>query len=65
MVQRYRRSFTNAERTEMWDRWQRGESLRAIGRTFGKPSSWSAIAPWWDTSATPSSLKVGVNTVRT
>jgi len=23
----------------MWDRWQRGESLRAIGRAFGKPSS--------------------------
>jgi IS30 family transposase len=39
MVQRYRRGFTAAERTEMWDRWQRGESLRAIGRAFGKPSS--------------------------
>jgi len=39
MVQRYRRGFTTAERTEMWDRWQRGESLRAIGRTFGKPPS--------------------------
>jgi IS30 family transposase len=39
MVQRYRRGFTGAERTEMWDRLQRGESLRAIGRTFGKPSS--------------------------
>ena len=39
MVQRYRRGFTVAERTEMWDRWQRGESLRAIGRAFGKPSS--------------------------
>jgi IS30 family transposase len=23
----------------MWDRWQRGESLRSIGRVFGKPSS--------------------------
>ena len=39
MVQRYRRGFTAAERSEMWDRWQRGESLRAIGRAFGKPSS--------------------------
>ena len=39
MVQRYRHGFTTAERTEMWDRWQRGESLRAIGRTFGKPYS--------------------------
>ena len=36
--QRYRRGFTAAERTELWDRWQRGESLKAIGRAFGKPS---------------------------
>jgi IS30 family transposase len=39
MVQRYRRGFSVAERTELWDRWQRGESLKAIGRAFGKPSS--------------------------
>lgn len=39
MKQRYRRGFSTAERTELWDRWQRGESLRAIGRAFGKPSS--------------------------
>src|SRR5512147_1259474 len=25
--------------TELWDRWQGGESLKAIGRAFGKPSS--------------------------
>ena len=36
---RYRRGFTAAEKTELWDRWQRGESLKAIGRAFGKPSS--------------------------
>ncbi len=35
----YRRGFTAAETTELWDRWQRGESLKAIGRAFGKPSS--------------------------
>jgi IS30 family transposase len=35
----YFRGFTAAERTELWDRWQRGESLKAIGRAFGKPSS--------------------------
>ena len=28
-----------AEKTELWDRWQRGESLKAIGRAFSKPSS--------------------------
>jgi IS30 family transposase len=36
---RFRRGFTGAEKTELWDRWQRGESLKAIGRAFGKPSS--------------------------
>jgi hypothetical protein len=39
MSQRYLRGFTAAEKTELWDRWQRGESLKAIGRAFGKPSS--------------------------
>jgi len=37
--QGYRRGFTAAEKTELWDRWRRGESLKAIGRAFGKPSS--------------------------
>ena len=39
MDQRFRRGFTAAEKTQLWDRWQRGESLKAIGRAFGKPSS--------------------------
>jgi IS30 family transposase len=39
MEQRFRRGFTAAEKTELWDRWQRGESLKGIGRAFGKPSS--------------------------
>ena len=39
MKQGYRRGFSPAEKTELWDRWQRGESMRAIGRVFGKPSS--------------------------
>ena len=37
--QRFHRGFTAAEKTELWDRWQRGESLKAIGRAFSKPSS--------------------------
>src|SRR5665213_2467282 len=47
MDQRFRRGFTAAEKTELWDRWQRGESLKAIGRTFGKPSSsiYNRVAP--------------------
>jgi len=39
MDRRFRRGFSAAEKTELWDRWQRGESLKAIGRAFGKPSS--------------------------
>ena len=39
MEQGFRRGFTTAEKTELWDRWQRGESLKAIGRAFGKQSS--------------------------
>jgi hypothetical protein len=39
MCQRYHRGFTAAEKTELCDRWQRGESLKAIGRPLGKPSS--------------------------
>ena len=37
--QRFHRGFTAAEKTELWDRWRRGESLKAIGRAFSKPSS--------------------------
>src|SRR5258708_16876701 len=35
----YFRGFTASEKTEVWDGWQGGESLKAIGRAFGKPSS--------------------------
>ena len=30
----FRRGFTTAEKTELWDRWQRGEFAKAIGRAF-------------------------------
>ena len=39
MGRRFHRGFTAAEKTELWDGWKRGESLKAIGRAFGKPSS--------------------------
>ena len=39
MTRRYGRGFSASEKTELWDRWQRGESLKAIGRAFDKPSS--------------------------
>ena len=39
--------FTATEKTELWDRWQRGEPLRAIGRYFGKRGSsvYNQLAP--------------------
>jgi len=36
---RQRRMFTAAESAEVWDRWQRGEGLKVIGRVLGKTSS--------------------------
>ena len=39
MERRFHRGFTAEEKTELWDRWKRGESLKAIGRAFGKESS--------------------------
>jgi len=34
-----RRGYTLAEVAELWERWQRGESQKAIGRRLGKESS--------------------------
>jgi IS30 family transposase len=39
MAKERRRYFSAAESAEIWDRWQRGEALRLIGRVFGKTSS--------------------------
>ena len=36
---RERRLFTATESAEVWDRWQRGEGLKLIGRVFGRTSS--------------------------
>ncbi len=41
MSRRKRRWYTTAEKSEMWERWQRGESLNAIARAF--ETSHSAI----------------------
>jgi IS30 family transposase len=49
MGKRYKRlGFTEAQSRELWDRWQRGERLKSIGRALGKPSSsiWSHIKPY-------------------
>ena len=39
MVHRPRIKYTAEQRADIWDRWQRGESLNAIGRLFDRPSS--------------------------
>ena len=39
MERRYGRGFDVVAKEELWDRWRRGESLKAIGRAFGTPSS--------------------------
>jgi len=41
MSRRKRRWYTAAEKSEMWDRWQRGEALNEIARAF--ETSHSAI----------------------
>jgi hypothetical protein len=39
MAYRTRLKYTKQQKEGMWDRWQRGESLTAIGRAFDRPSS--------------------------
>ena len=39
MVYRQRIYFTNKQKADIWDRWQRGESMSSIGRGFDRSSS--------------------------
>lgn len=39
MVYRRRIYFTSDQKSEIWDRWQRGESMSSIGRLFDRDSS--------------------------
>ena len=47
MVYRRRIYYSAAQRAEIWDRWQRGESMSSIGRRFDRNSSsiFSVISP--------------------
>lgn len=47
MVYRTRINYTAEQKAEIWDRWQRGESLNSIGRLFDRPSSsiFTMLAP--------------------
>src|SRR5438445_3815818 len=63
MERRFHRGFTAAEKTELWDRWKRGESLKAIGRAFGKQSSsiYFLVAPYGGISCPAASLQAGLD----
>ena len=39
MIYRTRIEYTSAQKAEMWDRWQRGESLNSIARLFDRGHS--------------------------
>lgn len=39
MTYRTRINYTSAQKADLWDRWQRGETLNSIGRAFDRPSS--------------------------
>jgi hypothetical protein len=35
--------FTDQQKSQIWDRWQRGESMSSIGRSFGGSGSISDL----------------------
>ena len=39
MSYRRRIYFTSEQKSEIWDRWQRGDSMSSIGRLFDRDSS--------------------------
>jgi len=39
MAYRTRIKYTATQKAEIWERWQRGESMNSIGRAFDRPSS--------------------------
>jgi hypothetical protein len=47
MEQRRRIYYSAAQRAEIWDRWQAGESMSSIGRRFDRESSlvFSVLSP--------------------
>ena len=49
------RGFTAVEKTELWDRWQHGESTKVIGRAFDKhqASIYFQLAPFGGIRPTP------------
>jgi len=56
MKQRRRIYYSAAQRAEIWDRWQAGESMSSIGRRFDRESSsvFSGSSPAQHAHAGPS-----------
>jgi hypothetical protein len=56
MKQRRRIYYSAVQRSEIWDRWQAGESMRSIERRFDRASSsvFSVIFRQWHSSPTGS-----------
>ena len=68
MAYRSRIKYTTEQKSEMWDRWQRGESLNAIGRIFDRPSSsiFGQLAPTGGICPPiTAAIKISTNTFRT
>ena len=47
MVCRTRLKYTPEQKADIWNRWQKGESLNSVGRLFDRPSSsiFNILAP--------------------
>ena len=47
MVYRTRRKYSDSDKAVLWDMWQQGESMKAIGRVFDRPSGtiYGLLAP--------------------
>ncbi|VAW52320.1 hypothetical protein MNBD_GAMMA05-171 [hydrothermal vent metagenome] len=47
MVYRTRIKYTPEQKADIWSRWEKGESLKSIGRLFDRPSSsiFNMLAP--------------------
>jgi hypothetical protein len=63
----YRIGFTAGQSEELWERWKRGEGLKAIGRVFGKPSSciFSHLGQRRDKTAISATVPAGADIGRT
>ncbi len=61
MKHRTRIYFSAEQRADIWDRWQRGESMSSIGRLFERESS--SIYPilaaqWWDSPSQENTITI-------